>query len=152
MLGELLVEAKRQYAAIGIREPLNRGGQAGRGVDEHETVVLDADRVEPRKRLVIEHLTYWRIERGRVMRGQHFECLQALFGLDLQVLRDLDHRRRALRARAQFDVRVLHLQRQLLQPARNVNRPAAVAEMALQLTEDRRYRERREDQPTVRIE
>ena len=42
--------------------------------------------------------------------------------------------------------------RELLHRARDADRPAAIAEMALELTDDRRERERRERQPALRLE
>jgi hypothetical protein len=84
-----------------------------------------------------------------VIRLQRVECL-LLGGAEL--LRELGDRRRASEPRRQLVGRGRELERALLDPAGNVDRPAAVAEVALELTEHRRRGKTREGEAAVGIE
>ena len=65
---------------------------------------------------------------------------------------DLRRRRRAAEVARHLLGDAVHAHRQLLQVARHAHRPAAVAEVALELAEDRRHCERRERGVAARLE
>ena len=76
------------------------------------------------------------------LRGVH--RLQHVLVLQLQPAGDVGHRRLPAQAGGELGRRLLDLQDPLLDSARDPDRPAAIAEMALQLAEDGRYGEGRE--------
>jgi hypothetical protein len=78
--------------------------------------------------------------------------LQHLFVAGLDPLSDLLDRRRMAELRRQLRHRPLHLQDSLLDVAGDVNRPAPVAEVPLELAEDGRDGEGREGGAALRIE
>ncbi len=78
--------------------------------------------------------------------------LQHLFGVDLEELSDLLERRSASGTRGHLALGLFNLERQLLDAARYMHDPAAIAEVALQLAEDRRNREGLEGDAPSRVE
>src|SRR5579859_3034211 len=93
-----------------------------------------------------------RFERGVVAESPRVECLEDV----LERLPDptgyLDHRRRAAQLLGELVDRVLAPKVQVVDAARKPDRPAAVAKVALQLTENGRGRERGELVASVRVE
>ena len=89
--------------------------------------------------------------RGVQRRGAHallgLQRLEDLLVVELQRLAELAHRRRAAEAGGQLGAVLVDLQRALLQLARRADRPAAVAEVAAQLADDRGDGEARERDP-----
>src|SRR6185437_609510 len=94
----------------------------------------------------------WRVERDRVVRGARLHRLEHLFDREVQLGSDLLGRGRAAeRARQALDG-LVDLQHALLHAAGHVERPAGVAEVALQLTEDRRHGVARKARTVLRLE
>src|SRR5437764_11452300 len=85
----------------------------------------------------------------RVGGGQRGETL---LGAELQVLSKLLDPRRTLLARGQPSGRGIHPERQLLGASGDVDGPACVAEVALELAEDRWDGKRGKGRPMVWIE
>src|SRR5581483_2888177 len=91
-------------------------------------------------------------ERLRGVRAARFQGLDYLFLLDACGLGQLRDRRRPLELRAHvLDQAREHLV-QLLEPPRDVHRPGAVAEMPLDLADDRRHGVRPEEDPSLEVE
>src|SRR5438874_2357467 len=82
---------------------------------------------------------------GRLERVEH------LLHAELEKLGELRHGRRPPPPGGQLLFGLLDLQRALLRPAWDVDRPAEVAEVALQLAEDGRNGERRERGAAIRL-
>src|SRR5215217_1811193 len=91
-------------------------------------------------------------ERERRVRAAGLERLQHLLLLDARGLRELGDRRRPAELDGELldELRELHVQ--LLQPARYAHRPAAVAEVALDLADDVRRRVCRQLDAAVEVE
>src|SRR5437588_12643854 len=86
------------------------------------------------------------------MGGGGLERVEHVLDAQLEVLRELVHGRGPPGLRRQPLVRLLDLERLLLGAARDVYRPSEIAEVPLQLAEDRWHGERRERRPTVDVE
>jgi hypothetical protein len=114
-------------------------------------VLLGADRLQRVDLLVVAHRRPGR-ERQRAVGPSALERLQHLFLLHVCRLRQLGDRRRALELHGQLldQSRELHIQ--LLEAARDPHRPAAVAEVALDLADDVRSRVGRQLDATVEVE
>ena len=84
------------------------------------------------------------IERVGPVGGCGLVRFEHLLDADPHVVRDLGRSRRAPELVNEAIGRAADARRQLLQVARNPHRPALVAEIALQLSRDRRHSERRE--------
>ena len=84
------------------------------------------------------------VQRHGAVGGGRLAGLQDLLGGGADLLGELGHRRRAAELAAQFVADPLDADGQLLEVARDADRPALVAEVPLELTEDGRHGERRE--------
>src|SRR5690242_21445750 len=90
--------------------------------------VLFAECVSERRGLAVDVLAR-SVERGRVVRAGGLECIQHVVHAQLEVLGELVHRRRAPSLARERLLGLLDLQRLLLRSARNVHRPAEIAEV-----------------------
>src|SRR6516225_7097963 len=80
------------------------------------------------------------------------ERVDDLLDVQLHVLGELVHAGRTPGPRGESLLRILNLERELLGAARHVRGPARIAEVALELTDDRWNRERGERVPAGWIE
>src|SRR5579884_1460345 len=129
------------------------GGGEDRGlvVDQTQPVVLITDRIESAGRAV-SVARERRVERDRVVGLRRLQAVEHLLLAALEELRDLGNRRRAAGPRADHLLRVGDPSRPLLGAAVDMHCPAGVAEVALQLADDRGDRERCEREAAIRIE
>jgi len=74
--------------------------------------------------------------------GRGLESVEHVFDAQLHVLGQLRDGRRAAGVRGQLALDLLDLQRAFLCAAGDMHAPAEVSEVALQLADDRRHRER----------
>src|SRR5262249_41833970 len=138
---ESLALAERRQAA-GDRRPV---------LDSLEALLGGAEPVADRHlvRLPARHRL---IERDRATRGAGRERLEHGVRGGLGVARDLADSRRALVAAGELGDRLVDLADPLLEPARKTEVPDTVAEVAAQLAEHRRRRERHERDPALGVE
>src|SRR3954454_4321251 len=142
-LREPLEEAEVQDAPLALVEHLEPWRQH-RAVLRHLVLVLHvAERLERIEILTVFGAAAGR-ERQRRVRATGLERLEHLFLLDARRLRELGDRRRASELHRQPFDELGELHVQLLQAARDTHRPAAVAEVALDLADDVRRCVRRE--------
>src|SRR5690349_8355042 len=87
-----------------------------------------------------------------MVRAAGVERLDDLFGARARVLGELAGGGCAAEVGGELLGGLVELERELLQIARDANRPAVVAEIALELAEDGRHREAREGEAAARIE
>ena len=73
-----------------------------------------------------------------MMRRRSAQCLNHILVADLEELSELLCCRRAPRLRPQMLLSLFHLERELLDATRDVHEPTCVAEVAFELTENRR--------------
>ena len=92
------------------------------------------------------------VERDRPVGARGLARLEHLLGGHADRLGDLDRRRRAAELAAHLVADAVDLDGELLQVARHAHGPALVAEVALELAEDRRDRERGERGLALRVE
>ena len=105
-------------------------------LDELVGGVLATEHVHERAGLAVTRRGR-RVERGRLVAGRGLLGLQHLLDRAAQVLRHLAHLRRASELLGEDLRRAADRERALLEVARHAQRPALVAEMALQLAENR---------------
>ena len=140
-LGEVLLEAQPQHLALAVGEHAHQPLDAWRGPRRRPKPGPRRRRVgEPRRRLVV--LVARAVERDGAVGAGGLARLEHLLLGGADALGDLGDRRRAAEVAAELARRRgRRLTRQLLQVARDADRPALVAEVALELAEDRRHRE-----------
>ena len=92
------------------------------------------------------------VERERAAVVVGLEDLEHVRLVELHPLGDLAHRRRPLQLAGQLGDRLVDLGHPVVQAARHAHRPDAVAEVALQLAEDRRRGEGRERRAALGVE
>src|SRR5580704_14399200 len=119
---------------------LERGHHCGVELDKLVALVLVTHGISVGHRVIFAPGS-WRIE-GQCFVGLHgLQSIDDLFGVELQVLRQLIYGGRTPVLVGECLLCVAYLQRALLVSTRHVKRPAAVAEISSHLTEDRRHRE-----------
>src|SRR6185312_11847075 len=84
------------------------------------------------------------VERRGMVGTRGLQSVENVLEIELQVLGQLGHGGRAVETAAEKLLSLLDLDRALLGAARHMDRPAQIAEVALELSEDRRDRERGE--------
>src|SRR5829696_192610 len=132
-LRQTLLEAHAQDLPLARREPLQRRLQGGAILRALEAGVLVADRLE-RVELVLAARSR-RERHGRVGRPD-LHRLEHLLRRGLELLGDLGDARRAAEPGGEALDRPRHRGVELLQRARDADRPALVAEVALDLADD----------------
>src|SRR5215207_3322370 len=138
-LCQILDEAQVEHPPVARRQRRERRRDRRPVLDQLEAAVLDADRlgVGLAVALVAEAVG---LERDGVVRRRGLHRLEHLLVAQAEHLRHLSRRRRpALAARQVLDGAV-DLHHALLHPARDVDGPAVVTEIPLELAEHRRYR------------
>ena len=73
------------------------------------------------------------------MGARGLQSVEDILDVELEILGQLEHRGRAVEAAREQLLCLLDLDGTLLRAARDVDGPAEIAEVALELTEDRRY-------------
>ena len=129
---------KRRYRTLLLLrgELLECHRERGPVVDDgHQRVVL-ADVLEDRERVGSVSSAVG-LERDEVVRLTRLHGLEDLLGGDAEVLGDLGDRRRVLESLRERVDRLVHLERELLKTTRDLDGPALVAEVALDLPHDR---------------
>ena len=149
-LREVLREAQAQHLALALgqhrHQALDRRGVLG----EAEARVLDAHRVGDAVAVLV--VVARAVERDRPVGARRLARLEHALDRDADVLGDLRRRRRAAERARELLAHAVDADGHLLQVARHAHRPAAVAEVALELAEDRRHRERGERGRPLRLE
>ena len=149
-LREVLREAQPQHLALAIGQDPHQPRDRGRVLGLAEPRVLDPER-DPEAVAVLVVVAR-AVERDRAVRAGGLARLEQLLERDAEPLRELRRRRGAAELARQRLAGRLEPDRQLLQVARHAHRPALVAEVALELAQDRRDGEAREGRLARRIE
>ena len=151
-LGHVLDEAQMKDMAVALGDLLEHRRDRGAVLDGVEGWVLLADPVSQRRGLVSVADGRGRIEGHRMMTLRRMHRLQHLLLGGLDPLGDLAHRRRVPELGGQLGVCPLDPEDPFLDVARHVHRPAPVAEVALELTENGGHGEGREGGAALRVE
>src|SRR5256885_6923377 len=147
-LGHVAGEAKVQDPAL---PPAYPGQQVRQGQPVRQALQLRVPLADRGTQLaVLRPARCRRVERDRLVRVREVQPLGHLLLVDVEVPREVRHRRRPAQLVRQYPVRLRHLHLQLLQPARYPYRPAQVAEVLLQLAPHGRPGEVGEG-PTARV-
>jgi hypothetical protein len=149
-LGHVQLEVHAQHAPVAFGDHPHQALEHDALLGDLERVVVDAEAVLESSAVVVVAAEL-RLHRDAVARVVGVERLEdELLGL-VELVRDLRDGRRTLVLGERGDGAV-HAQRQLLQRARRAHRPGAVAEVALDLTGDRRHGVGGERHAACRIE
>ena len=142
-LRQVLLEAQPQHLALAVgqhaHQPLDGGGVLG----QPEARVLGAEGVGVGVAVLLV-VGARPVERDGAIGGRRLARLEHLLERGAGALGDLARRRRAAELARHLVRHAVDPHRHLLQVARHAHRPALVAEVALELAEDRRDGERRE--------
>src|SRR4051812_31361899 len=134
-LREVLGEAQAQHLALALVEHAHQALDRRRVLRDGEPRVLDAvDGPDALAGLLV--LLARAVERHRAVGAGGLARLQYVLDGRARALRDLGGRRRAAELARELLAARLELDRELLQVARDAHRPAAVAEVALELAQD----------------
>ena len=106
-----------------------------------EALVDLAERVGKRPRFLLA-LVSWRVQGRGVVCAGSLQRVEHILDAELEILGQIGNTRRPARLGHQLLAAFLDLQRQFLRAARNVDRPAEVSEVALQLSENRGHGKR----------
>src|SRR5215469_11979713 len=143
-LREVLVEPEVDDDALARIEHVDRRFEIRFVLEQFERFVRRADVVEQRRRARLAFGGEFGIERQDVVGLAEFLALDDLFDARSEPRREIrDGHRSAKFERERFD-RAIDGEVELLQAARHFDRPALVAEVTLDLADDRRRRIRRE--------
>src|SRR5712691_7631386 len=150
-LGQALEEAQVQDPALALVEDAEARREHGPVLGDLVLVLLGADRLE-RVELAVVVLPAGGRQRERAVGAAALERLEHLLLLDPGRLRQLGDRRRAAELDGQLLDEARELDVELLEPARDADRPALVAEVALDLADDVRRRIGRQLDAAVEVE
>src|SRR3954447_7211536 len=139
-LCEVLAEAQPQDLALAVGEHAHQALDGGRVLGEVEAGVLDPERGRHALALLVLLVTR-AVEGDRPVGGAGLARLEHLLEADAGALGDLGGSRRAPELAGQLVGDAVDPHGELLEVARHPDRPPLVAEVALELTEDRRHGE-----------
>src|SRR5581483_6813140 len=151
-LRDALVEAQVQNDALAAGEHLEGALEVGAVFEQLQPGVVLPDVVRERLRLLVAFAVELGVEREEVVRLAQLLRFQNVFLRCAEMLRQLGDGRRMTELHRQLLDGAVDREVQLLQPARHLDRPALVAEIALDLADDRRRRVRRELHAALEIE
>src|ERR671915_1675737 len=149
-LREVLREAQAQHLALAVAEGGHQALDGSRVLGDAEAGILGAHRLGHAVAVLV--VVARAVEGDGAIRPRGLARLQHLLRRGADVAPDLGRRRSAPELARQLLGDALDADRHLLEVAGHANRPAAVAEVALELAEDRRHRERGERRGAVRLE
>src|SRR5919205_833529 len=150
-LREVVLEAQPQHLALARRDRPQELGQRRAVLGQAEALLGPADRVAERvSGLVLAAAR--RLQRGRPVGARGLERLEHLLLGGPRRLGDLGDGGLAAQVGGQLADLLVHAQCELLEVARHPHRPRAVAEVALDLAEDRGHRVAGEGHLAVEIE
>src|SRR4051812_39682194 len=135
-LGEVLLEAQPQHLALALGHRVEQTGEGGAIFRQPEAVLVATHRVAQRVARLLARSAR-RVDRRRPVGRRRLERLEDLLLVGLDGLGDLPDRRRAVQAARELGHSAIDLERELLKVAGHPDRPRAVAEVALELAEDR---------------
>src|SRR5215471_7134080 len=150
-LGHLLEEPHDHDPPLALVEVLHRALQHLPHLHPVQVRVLGAHRLAELA-AALRAAADRRVDRHRRQGRAHLHRLQHVVRLHPEALRDLRNRRLAVELVLELLVGPHDLLVQLLEPPREADRPALVAEVATDLAQDRRRGERRELVAEIRIE